>query len=338
MNPKVILSKISSNIETLSIDEVKEQLRPLFRGMTIESPIPAPGAYLYRARKIGTDFNKAEGISYRDLIYPPQEIAKLGRLNKDGQSVFYCSFGKEALFYELPKLKAGDELVISFWQTTEEMILNNIGYTQLAFEKLGAKRPCPIWSSSLGSSHAVISLPEIQLKEQIVTMGSDVNREVREALSHEFVCAVDETEKAKYKLTTAIGELHLGSINNGPKRFAGLLYPSVRMLGNGDNLALQPWFVDKHLSFRKALHIRIDSVQDTAFSITSLDCAKNIGQDGKLVWFGRLPNWSVLPGQSARFEVKSGRDADGDYETGKNGELLYWLACDSQSGEIIEPA
>jgi hypothetical protein len=53
---------------------------------------------------------------------------------------------KEAVFFELPDLKAGDELIVTHWKTTERMLVNNVGYTEYAFEQLGAKRPVPDWT------------------------------------------------------------------------------------------------------------------------------------------------------------------------------------------------
>ena len=42
------------------------------------------------------------------------------------------------------------------------------------------------------------------------------------------------TDTDIYKLTVAIGELHLGTINKRDQ-FAGILYPSTRMWANGAN-------------------------------------------------------------------------------------------------------
>jgi len=104
----------------------------------------------------------------------------------------------------------------------------------------------------------------------------DDRREIHEAFSEYFTRPVSLQENYRYKLTTAIGELHLGTITTKDQgtRFAGILYPSTRMWANGDNVAILPWFVDAHLTFRKALHIRIDSRTDTSISITYLDSAK----------------------------------------------------------------
>ena len=95
---KPIFEYISANLKMLSIDEIKQRLAPVVKGMIVQSPILNAGTHLYRARKIDKEFNKAAGINCADLIYPPKRKSKLGRLNRDNESVFYCSMGKEAPF------------------------------------------------------------------------------------------------------------------------------------------------------------------------------------------------------------------------------------------------
>jgi hypothetical protein len=58
--------------------------------------------FLYRARKIADSFNKENRIKKSDLMYPPVEFAKQSRCNRNGISMFYCSSGKEAPFFESP--------------------------------------------------------------------------------------------------------------------------------------------------------------------------------------------------------------------------------------------
>jgi hypothetical protein len=114
-------------------------------GYSIESPVFDPGVFLYRARKCGPAFHKGAGITRKDLVYPPKDQTKLGRLNRTGQTIFYSSAHKESVFFELPDLKPGDELVLTFWKTSERMFVNNIGYTEQVFTQFGAKRAVPTW-------------------------------------------------------------------------------------------------------------------------------------------------------------------------------------------------
>jgi hypothetical protein len=81
--------EIESNLASLEIDEIKRRLDPVFIGMAVEVPIVDPGTFLYRARKFGGNLNKANGITRADLIYPPKARARMGRLNRPNESVFY---------------------------------------------------------------------------------------------------------------------------------------------------------------------------------------------------------------------------------------------------------
>ena len=169
-----VFEQINTNLEQLEIDHIKQQLEPLIKGMAVQSPIFNPGAFLYRARKIGPTFNKDIGIKYADLIYPPKHVSKMGRLNRDGEPVLYCSMQKASVFFEIQDLSPGDEIILTFWQTTEGMLVNNIGYTQHVFERLGAKRECPQWrppDAEPNSNKAAVTLPEI-LRQNLAT-GND---------------------------------------------------------------------------------------------------------------------------------------------------------------------
>src|SRR5262249_4313604 len=140
-----ILNDIEANLPVLEIDEIKKKLEPLMKGCRIESPVFDPGAFLYRARRITPSFSKQIGIDRSSLIYPPREVAALGRVNGPGESVFYASMHKESVFFEIQGLQPGDELVLAFWKTNEKMFVNNVGYTEYVFRQLGAERPVPQW-------------------------------------------------------------------------------------------------------------------------------------------------------------------------------------------------
>jgi hypothetical protein len=190
--------------------------------------------FVYRARLITPSFNKSSGITRKDLIYPPAHVARLGRLNRAGHPVFYCSLHKESVFFELPDLRAGDEIVLTFWKTSQKMIVNNIGYTGFAFEQLGATRTPPHWGSqptTHDSTEATVTLPEIPEEVRDFALSKDQSREIKEAFSKYFMRKVSANESFLYRLTVAIAEMHLGTIVSHKTQFAGILYPSVRMWG-----------------------------------------------------------------------------------------------------------
>jgi hypothetical protein len=335
-----IFDEIVAGLDTLEIDEIKKLLEPSLVGYQIKSPIFDPGAFLYRGRRITPTFNKQIGIARKDLIYPPANVAPAGRLNRVGQSIFYASMHKQSVFFELPDLKDGDEIIVSFWKTTERMVVNNIGYTEFAFSQLGAKRTVPTWDSPSLSTDTMVSLPSASQQQVESLLKQDTNAATKEAFGKYFMRQISMEESRLYKLTTAIGEMHLGNIqgHNDLQQFAGILYPSVRMWANGDNVALLPWFVDHHLEFRKAVHVRIKSHRGTNIDIDYLDAAHEFSDNGKLNWLGRIQNWTLnKSGQAAKFTATAGLDADGDYSVGADGIPVHWEAVDTQTGEAILP-
>jgi hypothetical protein len=337
-----ILDDIDANLRTFDIDEIKRRLNPLIVGYEIDSPIFDAGLFLYRARKCGPAFDKKIGITRKDLIYPPPDRARLGRLNRDGQSIFYSSIHKESVFFELPDLNVGDELILTFWKTSERMFVNNIGYTEHVFAQFGAKRPAPRWHQESAPATTTDATQTAELSSVLpevrhALLSSDDCRMIKEAFSSYFMCKVGNEESYRYKLTVAFGELHLGSIVTHNTDFAGILYPSTRMWANGDNLALLPWFVDAHLDFRKAVHVRITSKTDTTFGVDYLDAAHEFDPSGKLKWLGHVRNWTLQPKQRARFVFEAGRDSDGDFLLSKDGVPCHWVAKDADTDHVIQP-
>jgi hypothetical protein len=134
-----------------------------------------------------------------------------------------------------------------------------------------------------------------------------------------------------YKLSIAIAEkLYLGPLQmdseagefDGEPRFAGIVYPTIAMRANSDNIALIPEFVDRLLSLETVEWIRVDSKgTDLKYQITKLDFANSFGGDGQIEWKGRLPQWVVGPGREVRVSVEHGK----------------YVVCDEQ-GRIVEPS
>jgi hypothetical protein len=346
-----VFAEIQANVESLSIDDIKLRLEPLIDGMVVSAPLVPSGTFLYRGRLLNSEFTKAAGVSLADLIYPPLARARAGRVNRPSKPMFYCSVSKESVLFELDDLRAGSELILTNWQTTDQMVLNSIGYTQRVFDALGAKRKCPTWAPEKVDDPAAagtVSVPEVSREQLYAKFGSDLNDDLRHILSELFATRVTTAELAQYKITAAIAELHLGRLadplEKKPKisqtEFSGLLYPSIGMWANADNLALIPWFVDKHVKFLKAAHLRIDSYAADAdgrasMHWTGIDCATEFGDDGCLRWLGRNQNWTIKPLQKVKFKCVRGPYSDGDYEYNADGNQSHWDATDTASGEPV---
>ena len=148
----------------VEIDEIKELLIPIFKGFVINTPKFKPGLTLYRGR-----YCDIKPTNVSDLTYPPKEkIEENQRVNRAGHSVFYCSTARNVPFFELD-VKLGDKIVVSKWETTEELLVNNVGYTKTCFFNLKSNRE----TQTLGEIKKEVYVPK-------------TNDLVNEFLSQEF--------------------------------------------------------------------------------------------------------------------------------------------------------
>jgi hypothetical protein len=108
------------------------------------------------------------------------------------------------------------------------------------------------------------------------------------------------------------------------------------MWANGDNLALLPWFVDAHLEFKKAVHVRIKGRTQTQIDVDYLDAALEYDASGQLKWLGRVRKWTLQPKQATTFTFSPGRDVDGDFMMGQDGVPGHWRAEDVNTGRSID--
>ncbi len=291
---KAIESLKTVDLSSTDIDDLKKILFPIFQGYMVSAPHFDPGLVLYRGVKYDTipdNLNK--------LKYPPKEKTGINRVNRSGNPVFYCSGARAVPFFELD-VKPGDTIVISKWKTTEKLMLNKVGYTNAGFSNLNSNRSNP----NYGDVNNVIDVP---------TSKSLID----DFLAMEFTRIVPCGMEHLYKISVAIAEkLFLDDL------FDGLLYPTIAMRGNADNLAIKSQYVDsKKLVFQNAEFIRIESKQDFNYQVNVLDFANSIKNDGTIEWKGRRGNWVLREkNDELSFEVENG----------------MWIAKD-KNGNIVEP-
>jgi len=230
-----------------------------------------PNQYIYRARKFG-DASKPMNVA--QLSYPPPTLVISDqRVNRAGTSVFYCCAIPEATYYEL-NAKEGDRVVLSKWQFARPPRVNHIGFTPSAFNELGSRRAPPDFN--VGIAH--IEHPMIQ---------RDRNKLVEEFLAEVFtVPVVSGQNDHSYKLSIAISEISL----TGPG-FDGLLYPTVAMSANADNLALVPQYVDTHVRFVSADYLVVTHHAPSGTQTELLDQCVFSSIGGNLEWSGYSPKW-----------------------------------------------
>lgn len=123
------------NLQEVDIDFLKNRLELFYKGYALASPFLMPDQVLYRGRKISGKPSKTIELGYR----PASSVKKIGRANRQGQTIFYSSTSHDAPFYEL-QVKTGDLIAISQWKVLEKLFINNVGYAEQTFDRLGSSR------------------------------------------------------------------------------------------------------------------------------------------------------------------------------------------------------
>jgi hypothetical protein len=282
------------DLASIDIEVVEDRLGSIIPGYVHNSPIIQKDVILYR----GVEW-KDKPQKKADLSYPPPKYVKsLHRAGRQGKSLFYCSMSRETPFFELGVVP-GAKVAVSHWQSTAPIVVNNVGYHQDVFSSLSSNRDCPSWGKRT----------EDEKLEKTTAF-------IKQFFATEFAKIVHPGQEFLYKLSIAVAELHFSS-----DMFGGLLYPSMAMRANADNLALKPECVDRYLNLRKVEYIRMDETDTSGFKITILDFADTFDEDGSIQWKGRHPHWVMREkGQVLHVAVENGR----------------WVAR-NEKGEIVKP-
>jgi hypothetical protein len=302
--PKTEIDQVISTIQhidlaEISIEEIKEIIRPLFTGYTLDTPNLSAGIDLFRG-VMYTD--KPDNISF--LSYPPKELAKENRSSRKNHPFFYAATSRQVPLFEL-RLLENDTLVLSRWKTKKEILVNNIGYSEENFKMLNSNRENPKWINA----------------ENDIPTQNELNNYIQNFLAKTFSQIISKNNPNLYKITIAIAEKHYSEDESVNVLFDGILYPSIPMSANGDNLAIRQSFVDEgNLEFMEAEWIQIKNVHDMKFDVEVLDWANSITSEGKINWKGRLQLWDVHSDEGFYFADENGR------RIGKN-----------KYGETIEP-
>ena len=270
------------NLHAIEIDYIKELLKLVFTGYALTTPVLDPGLILYRGIKY---IKKPTSLSF--LSYP-KIGAKQNRASRENEPLFYAATMREIPFFELD-VQVGDKIVISKWRTTKKLIVNNVGYTDQTFKTLNSVRENQNWNKN-GNAH-----PETLIVENIL---------VQDFLAKCFSQPISKNQTELYKLTIAIAEKHYVA-----DIFGGLLYPTIQMRANGDNLALRTSFIEGGgLEFIEAEWIEVIKLHDFKYDINVLDWSNSISKDEKIEWKGRLPQWTIKgKGGELKMSVENGK-------------------------------
>ena len=307
-SPSLVRKKIKEleriDLIKADVELLKDKITYLLKGYGFATPILMPGWKLFRGVKC---VEKPSNVS--QITYPNSKIIKkYQRVNRPGNATFYSSIAREAPFYELD-MNPNEFIAISRWGILEKIVVNNVGYHQDSFKQLGSNREAPIFG------------------EGYKPTTSDLI--VNKYFANEFAKVVPEGGEHLYKISVAIseklcgGELHMeiaGDSYKGPMEIGGVIYPTIAMRANSDNIALKTHIVDKYLSLEQVEYIRVDSTHDFQYEVKIIDFANSFCENGTIEWKGRHPQWVLGPGQEVTVSVENG----------------HYVARDTE-GNIIEP-
>lgn len=235
------------------------------------------------------------------LSYPPKEWAKINRASRQYEPFFYCATSRQVPFFELG-LNKGDKIVLSKWRTTKPLLLNNIGYTEINFKELNSNRENQKWNKNENS----LTLTE----ENII---------IQNYLAKTFSQHIPKDKTDLYKLTIAIAEKHYSEDEEINVKFQGLLYPTIPMKANADNIALRPTFIHEGgLEFLEVEWIEVTKSYDFKFDVEVLDWANSLSDTDVIEWKGRLPQWTFFEGEEFFFTVEDGKQV----ARNKDGEII----------------
>lgn len=285
----------AQDLRNIDIDSLKDQLKLLFTGYKISTPFLPIGQDLYRGVKW------TEKPKYlRQVSYPPTDCVRTyQRANRPGQPMFYSSIARSGAIFELRPIP-GEHIAVSRWQVHKSILVNNVGYTGSVFERLGSNRTEPFINWGQQDSF------------------SECNRLVATFLANQFTRLVSPGNEHEYKLCAAIAEKHYAENLQTDEQFAvehgsgvklgGLIYPTISMRANADNVTLLPEFADTCLRPNYVEWIKVDAEgQDFTYQVTVLDFANSFGPTGEIEWKGRRPQWTIHPGQLCHVTVENGR-------------------------------
>lgn len=281
------------DLRTISINDLEEELKSLLKGFKIVVPRFNPGIYLYRGRICDKPLN------LRDVIYPQSASIKcLGRANDIGQQLFYAANSRNVPFYEL-SADVGDHIAIGTWKSKSKMVLSHIGFTAECKSCLKSVR-------DLGAIYKFVT--------DMNNFG-DSNILLHNYLASKFTPIVNKNEEWRYKLSIAISNIFFtGDVIHG------IMYPTIAMLGNADNVVLKPEYYLVNMEFVSIEYVVITKKKGMRYSWDIIDSATELDQSGNFIWSGRHLQWKVK--KNGKYTMKR--------EAGDN--VLY-----DQGGNRIDP-
>lgn len=241
--------------------------------------ISLPKIYRVRINENNEAFENA-----RQLWWPPSEcIKEIGRLNRIGESVFYCSDSEDTAIIE-KQPRGRDVLTLleaELIDPSEQALVTELGIHEFA----GKSNP------RYGGTPPDF---DVRLKQFMRSEGiSQTNPLLRDYLIKEFLKDVDANRKHEYKTTIAIAHILIdepGLVNEDgilipTIQIDGLSYPSIASERLGANFALRTDAADRLYKPVACTVYRVEDRKDaTHYTVGELIKSKSIHPDGRINW------------------------------------------------------
>lgn len=181
-----------------------------------------------------------------DVWYPPDEYVGVGRANFPNNSVFYCSNDPGTTVFEI-RPKKGD------WLTSIEV---EVKKDKLDMLLLGV------------NTETIDAFKEL----------SELDKGINMFLEEKFREVIQKGKEYNYFKTAYFTEAFI-------KNKDGIMYPSVGSNCKGWNVIFSKEFVDKYVSFKKAVvHEVIEKNSDYDISIQCKHIAEDSNEYGDFIW------------------------------------------------------
>jgi hypothetical protein len=252
---KAVFEHIESlDLRMTEVQYIIEKLRLTLMAHRISIQIESPGRTVFRIRVVKSlgDCNSTE-----DITYPkPNFVMNFQRANRPNRPMFYCSNSVITPFFEV-SLEVGSLVVLSKWITKEVLPIKRVAYNIDYLKHLGSDRS---------------SVNIVDETEQ--------NNFISNRLSMMFIQNVSSGHEYIYKPSVAVTEVFMQPIKlkaplskNGylPDHIPAVLYPSVAMWGNGDNLAIIPTYVDQYMELIQIDLLKVLEKREKSFKVVTVD-------------------------------------------------------------------
>lgn len=299
LNPhqiRVAVEKLkAADLHMISVEELTAILFPLFKGYEINAPTLSPGQIIYRSRKC------LKPQTFKDLTYPePKYVTRTQRANLAGQPLFYASLGDNVPLFEI-RPEIGDTVVITRWRVRETLMVSHIGYSQSNARHAKVRKNLDTMFEFLKETKSF----------------GEWNNYVYDYLAEAFSQSVNEGEEYKYKLSNAIARKFL--YPESP--FDGILYPTVAMTMDGDNLVLTTKAADTKLQLYTVEFYRVVNLRNDKHDLKLLDAALDTDERGQIKWTGCKLDRNLPPLSASRMRE------DGEWMKSENqNEALPYQA------------